>query len=232
MNDLNALHFESEAFDILSEIVMNHIAKKENYTQMSDELKQDCCEEPDVIIEDGFSSCRNCGDSQRNFELVLSLKKESMLYFRKNLDYDRVRYWNEYVSYLEGKVEKYFDIPSNIVELLMENMKIIYTKITYQTVYAIMKKNKINKYTKHIPYFCNQHLHIDFPKFTSNQKIIFDHHFKDLLSKFMLLNSKNRKNFFSFGFLINKFVQDEKLEFFNVSIKSRKEQEELYLKCV
>jgi hypothetical protein len=204
-----------------------------------------CCDDEDYIEEDVWVICKYCGYSINNASIEISSKKESMLYYRKDLEYSRIKYWNEYVSYLEGNNKKYYDIPKNIVEIILTNLKIIYTEITYESIYKIMKKNKINGYTKHIPYFCKTYLNIEFPKFNLNEKAIFVSQFELLLKKFVkkdygassmrphdssnAKHSHARQNFFSFGYLINKFrLNDRQLQFFNVSEKSVIQQDKIY----
>lgn len=195
------------------------------------------CSSCDTVMKmctnESYIVCDKCGDFVPNFEHSVSgLTYEQELNTDTNthFSYKRINHLRELLSQLQAKESS--NVPEDIIhlikaEFIKERIQDA-SSITKDKVKKILKKLGLNKYYEHSRQITNL-LSGKPPPIISNQlyeKII--HMFIEIQGPFETVCPKNRKNFFSYNYILYKFCelldQREHMELFPL-LKSR---EKLY----
>jgi hypothetical protein len=186
-----------------------------------------------MCTNESYLVCERCGEYVSNFEhraSGLTYEQELNTDTNTHFSYKRINHLRELLSQLQAKESS--NIPDDVIHLVkaefikerIQNMACI----TQDKVKKTLKKLNLNKYYEHTRQITNL-LSGKPPPVISNQlydKII--HMFIEIQAPFESVCPKNRKNFFSYNYILYKFCelldQRDHMELFPL-LKSR---EKLY----
>jgi len=198
------------------------------------------CNSPNIttMLNDGYIFCNVCHTMEH---MIVDHDKPSYKDPPKEItyfSYKRINHLNEWLNQIQGKETT--DIPEEIYDkILMEIKKQRITNmadLTYNKVKRILKQIKVHKYYEHIPHIINRLNGLPMPNFSQELEEKLRTMFKQIQTPFLKHSPANRKNFLSYSFVLNKFLQlldkDEYLVFFPL-LKSRNklaEQDKIWKK--
>lgn len=196
----------------------------------------DCqsCDSLDSMTE-GTSSmvCTNCGLVTNNTIIVgdLSYKEMQENYTSdsvdyKKIEYKRVDYFKQWLNQLQAREDT--KIPQELIDILILELKkekiANINKLNPTTMKRLLKKTGYSNYYEHIPtiiYIINKLPPLKIPITIENKLINM---FEEIQLPWELHKPPNRKNFFSYPYILYKFCQildlKEYLQYFPL-LKSR-----------
>ncbi len=198
MDDLNALHFESEAFDILDSIARSASTHtgliKETYIEPATKLSNDFnCNCSEYEIDDVFAYCKECGKTIPNDIILNQYNVNCFTLPRKKYSYSR----NDMF------VDNLFIFIGQLSPVLKKKNKEIYNLNTFistlnkddplhvkKEIVKFVKENNYNFLNKYINYFFIEsikHLHNEFIIKIESKDVLL---LKDIFSE----KTKNVKN--------------------------------------
>ena len=186
------------------------------------------CNSEDIseLLNDGILYCNDCN----TIEFIITDNErpsyrdppKEISYF----SYNRINHFNEWINQTQGKETT--EIPEEVFDKIylelkknkVENM----ATLDYDKIKSILKKIKINKYYKHIPYILNRITGKINPQLTPELEEKLRNMFKEIQVPFLKHSPQNRKNFLSYSYVLHKFLEllgeDKYLEYFPL-LKSR-----------
>ena len=209
-------------FDFNKKKLINNTDLLDNYLILNDKnyiknqkdavdttICPDCNIEMTIYNTESITICEKCG--KINY-IILDSNKPSykdpppeISYFA----YKRINHFNEWLCQFQGKETT--DIPEDIYnKILLEIKKERITDMNLVTpikVRQYLKKLKLNKYYEHTTHIIN--------RLNSSTSGILDKDtedklrrmFRDIQEPFIKVCPKNRKNFLSYSYVLNKFVE-------------------------
>jgi hypothetical protein len=189
------------------------ISKTNNTIETNDHMTcTDCNQEMKLSVNESYIVCENCGTYETYFEpSVTGLTYEQEINADTNVHfaYKRINHLRELLAQLQAKESS--DIPDEILQQLraefvksrIQNM----SEITQEKVKYYLKKLHLNKYYEHARQITNV-LSGKPPPFITKElyeKLI--NMFTDIQEPFERVCPKNRKNFFSYNYILYKFCE-------------------------
>ena len=102
-------------------------------------------------------------------------------------------------------------------------------EITPKKIKEILKRLKSNKYYEHVPHIINKLNGIPIPHFESDLEEKLRTLFKMIQPSFLRHAPANRKNFLSYSYVLNKFLQLLGKDEYLISFPLLKSRDKLYL---
>jgi len=206
--------------------IVNENYINEKVKDLDDTCK--CCGSSNITImlNDGYIFCNVCHTMEY---MIVDHDKPSykdppkeVTYF----SYKRINHLNEWLNQIQGKETT--EIPEEVYDkILMEIKKHRITNmanLSYDKVKRILKQLKAHKYYEHIPHIINRLNGLPMPSFSPELEEKLRNMFKHIQTPFVKNQPVQRKNFLSYSFVLNKFLQlldkDEYLVYFPL-LKSR-----------
>jgi len=162
-----------------------------------------------INLNDASAQCSNCGLME--YVLVDSDKpsyKEpppEATYFA----YKRINHFSEILAQVQAKQST--DIPQEVYDDLKEEIRkeriMDYSKLTYQKVRGYLRKLRYNKYYEHIIHIINKLNGNPPPHLSKELEEKLKAMFREIQGPFMEVCPGNRKNFFSYNYILHKFVE-------------------------
>jgi hypothetical protein len=154
--------------------------------------------------------CEGCGlVLAPNITSETGYKEMQETEFIKKIDYKRVDYFKQWLNQIQGK--EHVEIPQNIIDSLIleikkERIKNI-ANINISQTKRLLKKLGYSKYYEHIPYIINMINKVSplcIPNCIENKLILM---FEEIQLPWELSKTDERKNFFSYPYILHKFCQ-------------------------
>ena len=168
-----------------------------------------CEVEKTLYQNDGAYVCPICGESES--AIIESYKPSFKEQTQENngYPYKRINHFNEWLSQIQGKETT--EIPDEIFtsikkEISKSKIKKL-SELVPNKMRKILKKLGLNRYYEHIPHIINRINGIPPPNFSRETEEIFRNMFRDIQEPFKLYKPKNRKNFLSYSYVLNKFCR-------------------------
>lgn len=179
-----------------------------------------------TMVNDGYCFCSECHAMEN---MIVDHDKPSYKDPPKEItyfSYKRINHLNEWLNQIQGKETT--EIPEEIYDkILLEIKKQRITnmaQLSYTQVKLILKQLKVHKYYEHIPHIINRLNGLPMPNFSPELEEKLRSMFKHIQTPFLKHSPASRKNFLSYSYCLNKFLQllekDEYLKYFPV-LKSR-----------
>ena len=220
------------------DIFIDYLAEVENQNvaRSKDRIIEQCttCSSSNIVHFQDTSElvCDSCG-------LVIACLISEELTYREeqetsekvvNYSYKRENHFNEWLSQFQA--QEMTTIPDEVMEQLRSELKKIKIKkldeITHAKIRGLLKKLRLNKYYKHVPYITNILNGIRAPNMPQELEEQLRIMFKDIQKPFDDNCPSERKNFLSYSYVLYKFCEllgaDEYLQYFPL-LKSK---EKLY----
>ena len=239
LDDKNVMNYFDTSFKISSSINTNFFSNANfNNNPKNDSKDVICfvCGEDYISNEtDGILECPSCGGFIQMQSDKISYKdttRETSYY-----SYNRPSHFNEWLDQIQGKESSRID--SKVIELIVNEMKIerIDSKdLNPINLKRILKKIKLTKCYEHTFSILNQIAGKPSIVFSRKNEFIMKYMFKRIQEPFKEVCPKNRKNFLSYSYVLNKFcgilgLSDEQKKF--TLLKSReklKSTDEIWFK--
>ena len=179
-----------------------------------------------VKLQEGYVFCNKCHTVEY---ILVDHEKPSykdppkeVAYFA----YKRINHFNEWLNQVQGKETT--DIPEDVFDSILFEIKkqkvFNMAMLTRKKVKDILKKLRINKFYEHVPQIINRLNGIPSPHLSPELEDRLRHMFCQIQVPFLKHSPKNRKNFLSYSYCLNKMMQllekDQYLESFPL-LKSR-----------
>jgi hypothetical protein len=169
------------------------------------------CKGVDLVIVqcEGYSICRKCNSVQY---IVVDHDKPSYKDPPKEISYyayKRLNHFNEWLNQTQGKETT--EIPDDVFDQILleirkrkvDNM----ANLKHNMVRTILKKLDLSKYYEHIYYIINRLNGIPMPHFSPELEEQLRNMFLQMQAPFRKHMPPDRKNFFSYPYVLHKFVQ-------------------------
>lgn len=202
----------------------------------------ECDIEMTTVSQDGLC-CNICGNSKRicNIPEELSYNElQEMGGIRKVFTYDKLSHFTENLKRLCSKENSY--IPEEIIMQIKERIQMDnitdYNILTEKNIRDYLKKLNLKKYYENVISILNRINGRKSLKLTDDIEEKLKEMFQKTRHLYDKYKPKDRKNFFSYPFLISKFLQILDLKEFNkyiLQLKSKdkiREQDEIFEKIV
>ena len=183
-----------------------------------------------INLNDASAQCSHCGLME--YVLVDSDKpsyKEpppEATYFA----YKRINHFSEILAQVQAKQST--DIPQEVYEDLKEEIRkeriTDYNKLTYDKVRGYLRKLRYNKYYEHIIHIINKLNGVPPPQLSKELEEKLKAMFREIQGPFMEVCPGNRKNFFSYNYILHKFVELLGLEELKVLFPLLKSREKVH----
>ncbi len=153
--------------------------------------------------------CENCGLTLELYEISreISYKEKQDYDTVVALDYKRIDYFKQWLNQIQAKEQT--DIPDDIIDTLTIQLKTerinVVSKITHPLIKRLLKKTNNSKYYEHIPSIISiltQKPALSIPIYIEQTLIAM---FEEIQSPWEMF--KDRKNFFSYPYILHKFCQ-------------------------
>jgi len=185
-----------------------------------------CQSTMEMSAQDGTLTCPKCG-----YTVDILIESERGPYNEPPKEsnyfaYKRINHFNEWLAQFQAKETS--DIPEEVYlsvqQELKKNIFLDWSHIKYETIRAILKKLKYNKFYEQIPHIVNVLTGKDGPILDRQLEETLRSLFKEIQLPFIRNCPANRKNFLSYSYVLHKFCQlldhDELLVYFPL-LKSR-----------
>lgn len=195
--------------------VVNNISPQNqiNAQQLNDEIKcSECNEVMQMSVNESYVVCATCGEYVPYFEPTISgLTYEQEINTDTNMhfSYKRINHLRELLAQLQAKESS--EIPDEIIHGVCSEFKKSRiqstSEITQDKVKLYLKKLGFNKYYEHTRQITNILNGKPPPKISNElyEKLI--NMFIDIQEPFEKACPKNRKNFFSYNYILYKFCE-------------------------
>lgn len=227
--------------ELLNEYLEATTQHKKNIMYVSD-ICESCNSKMVIIKSESMMSCTNCGDSNWFFDADVPQWSDTVE-ISTQFAYERVSHFKEHLNQLQGKESK--RIPDEIIHsilLEMGKLRISVEKLTKTKLLNILKKLKKSHYynnTNSIMYRITGKKPPRLPQQLEERLIVL---FKAIQKPFEIYKTKDRKNFFSYSYVIHKLLliisikEPEVLEYIKYFplLKSRDKliiQDTIFKKC-
>ena len=203
-----------EYMQLIQDTEPNMVVSKPNTIRETNHsmMCTDCNEKMKMSVNESYIVCENCGTYETYFEpSVTGLTYEQEINADTNVHfaYKRINHLRELLAQLQAKESS--EIPEEILHKLraefvksrIQNM----SEITQEKVKYYLKKLHLNKYYEHARQITNV-LSGKPPPFITKElyeKLI--NMFTDIQEPFERVCPKNRKNFFSYNYILYKFCE-------------------------
>lgn len=172
----------------------------------------DCKDSMYVSVNESYIVCENCGNYDSYFEpsiTGLTYEQEVNTDTNVNFAYKRINHLRELLAQLQAKESS--EIPQHVIDCMKGEFKKarIYNKedITQEKVKAFLKKLKLNKYYEHTRQITNILTGTPPPVISSQLYETIINMFMEIQEPFDRVCPKNRKNFFSYNYILYKFCE-------------------------
>lgn len=172
----------------------------------------DCKEAMYVSVNESYIVCENCGNYDSYFEpsiTGLTYEQEVNTDTNVNFAYKRINHLRELLAQLQAKESS--EIPQHIITCMEGEFKKarIYKNedITQEKVKYYLKKLKMNKYYEHTRQITNILTGTPPPVISSQLYETIINMFMEIQEPFDRVCPKNRKNFFSYNYVLYKFCE-------------------------
>jgi len=185
-----------------------------------------CQSTMEMSAQDGTLTCPKCG-----YTVDILIESERGPYNEPPKEsnyfaYKRINHFNEWLAQFQAKETS--DIPEEVYlsvqQELKKNIFLDWSHIKYETIRAILKKLKYNKFYEQIPHIVNVLTGKDGPILDRQLEETLRSLFKEIQLPFIRNCPAKRKNFLSYSYVLHKFCQlldhDELLVYFPL-LKSR-----------
>lgn len=172
----------------------------------------DCKYTMKLSVNESYTVCGNCGTLQTYFEpSIAGLTYEQEINTETNIHfaYKRINHLRELLAQLQAKETS--DIPDDVLDKIRAEFKKARiqntSEITQQRVKTYLKKLSLNKFYEHTRQITNM-LNGKPPPIISND--VYEtliNMFTDIQEPFEKVCPKNRKNFFSYNYILYKFCE-------------------------
>ena len=173
---------------------------------------EDCNASMYVSVNESYIVCENCGNYDAYFEpsiTGLTYEQEVNTDTNVNFAYKRINHLRELLAQLQAKESS--EIPQHIITCMEGEFKKarIYKKqdITQEKVKYYLKKLKLNKYYEHTRQITNILTGTPPPVISSQLYETLINMFMEIQEPFDRVCPKNRKNFFSYNYVLYKFCE-------------------------
>jgi uncharacterized Zn finger protein (UPF0148 family) len=183
------------------------------------------------IQQEGAMVCVDCGYQElllveQNRPIIRQPSKDA-----SHFSYKRINHFREWCSQVQAKQST--DIPEEIFEMIITEIKkekIQDTKkLTYTKMREILKKLKINRYYEHINYIISRINGMPTPHFSPELEDKLCSMFKEIQGPFLKHCPQSRKNFLSYSYVLNKFMQLLGLTEYQQYFSMLRSRQKLYL---
>ena len=231
------LHTENQAKKFVHG-VDNSYYKKYKYNIFPDELQYSenninednycyTCEKFRVLnIDEGISTCLSCGIS-----INVSTNPEKASIKPAENDYKRYNHFCDCLANIQGKenFKVSEDVINNIFkEIIRERMENSLEKLTESDIKRYLKKHRKLNYYNHTTQILYRITKIPPLQMTSIMEEKMKMRFLQIQEPFELFKGKNRRNFFSYSYIIYKFCQILGYNEFLPKLKLYKDRLKLY----
>ena len=172
----------------------------------------DCKDAMYVSVNESYIVCENCGNYDSYFEpsiTGLTYEQEVNTDTNVNFAYKRINHLRELLAQLQAKESS--EIPQHVIDCMKGEFKKarIYNKdeITQDKVKSYLKKLKLNKYYEHTRQITNILTGTPPPVISSQLYETIINMFMEIQEPFDRVCPKNRKNFFSYNYILYKFCE-------------------------
>lgn len=172
----------------------------------------DCKDAMYVSVNESYIVCENCGNYDSYFEpsiTGLTYEQEVNTDTNVNFAYKRINHLRELLAQLQAKESS--EIPQHVIDCMKGEFKKarIYNKeeITQEKVKSFLKKLKLNKYYEHTRQITNILTGTPPPVISSQLYETIINMFMEIQEPFDRVCPKNRKNFFSYNYILYKFCE-------------------------
>lgn len=190
----------------------------ENYISPNSAVEESCawCGSSNVTLvpTEGCIICNSCSSIEH---IILNHEKPSYKDPPKEISYwayKRINHFNEWLNHVQARQST--DIPDEIYDKILLEIKkqriSNMAELTPEKVKDILKKlnGEARKYYEHIPFIIHRLNGMHMPHFSPELEEKLRSMFKEIqvpFSKAVMIVAPDRKNFLSYGFTLNKFMQ-------------------------
>lgn len=233
----------SDSENILLNKYLEIIGKSEQEMKLrieDSEICKECKEYYDSI--EGFDVCPSCGDCVKNLHLpeTLSYKELQEVEYKQRFSYVKESHLSEWLDRFQSRENK--TIPTEVLDIIKGELAkeriYEYSELSEEKVKKILKSLKLNEYYDNVITIINRLSNR--PAFILTREI--DDKIKKMFSQiqypFQLYKPKNRKNFLSYSYFLNKFFLILKLPEFSKYFRLLKsddklrQQDDIFIKIV
>jgi ribosomal protein L37AE/L43A len=215
----------------MSIVDRNYVKKLEEQTPDEIDICKDCNEHRIFSQINSILICPKCGQEEK---LLIDSDTPSykeppreITYFA----YKKINHFNEWISQFQAKEST--DIPDEVFEKIDKELKkehyIDRTSIKPLKVRAILKKLNLAKYYEHCPYITNRITGKPAPEINDELQEKLRNMFREVQGPWNKFCPPDRSNFFSYPYIVYKFLQlldqDQYLSYFKL-LKSKEKLHE------
>jgi hypothetical protein len=233
-NDESNYQLKEELYSEFEKITIDKFKHVDNNKQVNLKIYYTCpnCNTELTELTEDALCCNICGHCQKicNIPDKLSYDElQEMGGIRKVFTYDKLSHFEENLKRLCSKENAY--IPDEVITKIKERIEMDnitdFNTLTEKHIRCYLKKLEMKKYYENVISILNRINGRKSLKLTTE----IEEKLKEMFQKIRLLydkyKPKDRKNFFSYPFLISKFLQILELKEFNKYILQLKSQEKL-----
>lgn len=224
-------------------LVLSNPDTESNAFSRSEEGNEKCpeCNEYYDCIE-GFNVCHVCGMCTKTLHLssTLSYKELQEIDYKQRFSYEKESHLTEWLDRFQSRENN--DIPVEVLDIVKSELRkeriTNYSNLSEDKVKAILKSLKLNEYYDNIITIINRLSNRPAFVLTPEIDVKIKTMFSQIQYPFQLYKPKNRKNFLSYSYFLNKFFLILKLpefaQYFRLlkSDEKLRQQDEIFIKIV
>jgi len=168
-----------------------------------------CCHiEKTLIQSDGYYVCPNCGETEFLYTDNETTSYKDSFNEKPSYPYKRMNHLVEWLNQFQAKEsgEIPIDVYNNVISEIKKN-KLDPNKLSIIQMKYILKKLRLHQYYEHIPHIISIITGTPAPIISKDLENKIKQIFRDIQEPFIKFCPKDRKNFLSYSFVLNKIFE-------------------------